>query len=186
LFGTSIIRDMATSTATNTATRTETPAEGVRARLPYGVLLARLGKEAMGRFRKALRPLDVGAQEYVVMKQLEALQTASQADLADSLSIDYSNLATLTGELHDRGLIERLRDPADRRRYVVRLTPSGEALIARADRAIDSGEEDMLRTLDDAERERLWELLGKVADAAELCPRAEADCTESAAAGDPC
>lgn len=175
------------STATNTATRTERPAEGgVRARLPYGVLLARLGKESMGRFRRALRPLDVGAQEYVVMKQLEALQTASQADLADSLSIDYSNLATLTGDLHDRGLIERLRDPADRRRYVVRLTTSGEALIARADRAIDSGEEDMLRTLDDAERERLWELLGKVADAAELCPRAEADCTESAAGGDPC
>ena len=39
-------------------------------RLPFGVLLARLGQESMARFRKALRPLDLSAQQFVVLKQV--------------------------------------------------------------------------------------------------------------------
>ena len=58
--------------------------------------MARLGQESMARFRKALRPLDLTAQHYVVLKQLEAFGASSQAVLADALGLDYSNLATVT------------------------------------------------------------------------------------------
>ncbi len=41
-------------------------------RLPYGVLLSRLGNEAIAGFRRALKPLGLGAQEFIVPKQVHA------------------------------------------------------------------------------------------------------------------
>lgn len=163
-----------------TLTATQAAAE---ARLPYGVLLARLGQESVSRFRKALAPLDLSAQEFIVLKQLQTIGTASQAALADALGLDYSNLATVTAELSDRGLIERYRHESDRRRYVVELSATGLELVGEADRAIGEGEEDMLSTLEDADRERFWLLLRQVADAAQLCPR-QAAADAAACAGE--
>jgi DNA-binding MarR family transcriptional regulator len=139
-------------------------------RIPYGLLLARLGQESTARFRRSLRPLNVGAQQFIVLKQLQVFGSCSQGELADALGIDYSNLAGVTGQLYTRGLVERHRDPADRRRYVVQLTADGERLLGDADNAIEAGEEGMLSSLEDAEREHLWELLRRMADALELCP----------------
>ena len=156
-------------------------------RIPYGLLLARLGQEATARFRRSVRPLNLGAQQFIVLKQLEALGACSQGQLADALGIDYSNLASVTGELYRRELIERNRDEADRRRYVVELTDDGRQLLADGDRAVESGEEDMLNSLDQAEREQLWDLLRRMADALELCPGNEVEAVEAcveAAEGD--
>ena len=154
-------------------------------RIPYGLLLARLGQEATARFRRSVRPLNLGAQQFIVLKQLEALGSCSQSALADALGIDYSNLASVTGELYRRELIERNRDESDRRRYVVELTPAGRQLLADADNAVGAGEEDMLSVLGEGERDQLWELLRRIADSLELCPSTEAEaCTEAAIAAD--
>src|SRR5215207_6130220 len=59
---------------------------------PYGVLLARLGQDATARFRRALRPLGLTAQQFIVLKQLETTGTTSQTALADALGVDYSNM----------------------------------------------------------------------------------------------
>ena len=149
-------------------------------RIPYGLLLARLGQESVARFRRSLRPLNLGAQEFIVLKQLQAFGSCSQGELADALGIDYSNLAVVTGQLYSRGLIERHRDPADRRRYVVELTVDGRRLLSDADKTIEAGEEDILSALDESERQQLWELLRRMADTLELCPQTEAEaCLEA-------
>ena len=108
--------------------------------VPYGLLLSRLGQDATARFRRALRPLGLSAQQFIVLKQLEAIGSTSQTALADALGIDYSNLATVAGELCDKKLIVRAREECDRRRYALDLTDEGHALLADADRAIASGE----------------------------------------------
>lgn len=152
-------------------------------RLPYGVLLARLGNEATAGFRRALRPLSLGAQEFIVLKQLQAIGPTSQASVADALGLDYSNLAAVVGGLEGRELVERTRDEADRRRYILRLSDAGADLIEAADRAIAESEEQMIAVLSEGERTELWNLLQRVADAANLCPgTAEEACTEAAAA----
>jgi DNA-binding MarR family transcriptional regulator len=152
---------------------------GPALRTPYGVLLARLGQDATARFRRALRPLGLSAQQFIVLKQLEAIGSTSQTALADALGVDYSNLATVAGELCDKNLISRVREECDRRRYALDLTEEGRRLLADADRAIDSGENDMLWTLDENERAELWALLRRVADSLELCPGSEAQaCSE--------
>jgi DNA-binding MarR family transcriptional regulator len=154
----------------STPATASTPVGPEAERLPFGVLLARLGQESMARFRKSLRPLDLSAQHYVVLKQLQAFGASSQATLAQALGLDSSNLAAVTAELSDRGLIERYRHENDRRRYVVELSTAGTELIARADAAVAEGEEGMVRTLSEEERDRFWLLLREVGDAAQLCP----------------
>ena len=158
----------------------QVPAGAVE-RIPYGLLLARLGQEATAGFRRSLRPLNLGAQQFIVLKQLQAFGSCSQGELADALGIDYSNLASVTGELYRRGLIERHRDEADRRRYIVELTDEGRQLLGDADHAITASEAGMLSALGDAEREQLWDLLRRMADSLELCPETEAEaCVEAA------
>jgi DNA-binding MarR family transcriptional regulator len=172
---------MATTPKAAEATAEAVLSEG---RLPFGVLLARLGQESMSRFRKALKPLELSAQQYIVLRQLQTIGAASQATLAETLGIDYSNLATVTAELSDTGLIERYRHESDRRRYVIELSDRGSELVSEADRAIAEGEEEMVGTLGE-DRERFWLMLREVADAAQLCPRTPVEDAEACAGEDP-
>jgi DNA-binding MarR family transcriptional regulator len=141
-----------------------------REQVPMCTLLAALGREATARVRRAMRPLGLGAQQFVVMKQLQALGRTSQAELADALAIDPSNLAAIAAELAGRDLVERTRDELDRRRYVLRLSPAGEELLRRTDGAIADAEGDLLAPLDEEQRDQLYGLLRKLADGVELCP----------------
>ncbi len=148
--------------------------------VPYGLLLSRLGQDATARFRRALRPLGLSAQHFIVLKQLEAIGSTSQTALADALGIDYSNLATVAGELCEKDLIVRTREECDRRRYALDLTEEGRALLADADGAIGSGEDEMLSALDEGERAELWSLLRRMADSLELCPGTVAEACSQA------
>jgi DNA-binding MarR family transcriptional regulator len=96
-------------------------------------LLTGLGRDATARVRRAIRPLGLGAQQFMVLKQLQVVGQTSQAELADALGIDRSNLAVVVAELSDRGLVERTRDAVDRRRYVLRLARAGERLLDGVD-----------------------------------------------------
>jgi DNA-binding MarR family transcriptional regulator len=143
--------------------------------VPMSTLLASLGRDATARVRRAMRPLGLGAQEFLVMSQLRVLGEASQAELADAAGIDRSNLATIANELCGRGLVARTRHDFDRRRYVLRLSSSGQRLLRRTDGAIDAAEDNLLRPLDDTQRARLYTLLRLLADGVDLCPSGDAD-----------
>jgi DNA-binding MarR family transcriptional regulator len=147
---------------------------------PYGLLLARLGNEATARFRRSLRPVNLAAQQFVVLKQLQQMGPTSQTGLADALGIDYSNMANVTAELCDRGLMNRRRDEADRRRYVLALTDEGSQLVADSDLMLREGDEDMLSVLSETERDQLRDLLSRMADALQRCPESASE-TEACA-----
>jgi len=141
--------------------------------VPMSTLLAGLGRDATARVRRAMRPLGLGAQQFLVLTQLQVLRQTSQAELAQALGIDRSNLATIAADLCDRGLVERNRHEADRRRYVLRLSQAGEELLRRTKGAIAAAEDDLLAPLDGDERQRLYTLLRRLADGVELCPTAD-------------
>jgi DNA-binding MarR family transcriptional regulator len=103
------------------------------------------------------------------------LGAPSQAELADALGIDRSNLAAIAADLCDRGLAERTRDEADRRRYVLRLSGDGERLLRRTEGAVATAEDDLLAPLDAEQREELYALLRRLADGVDLCPASACD-----------
>jgi DNA-binding MarR family transcriptional regulator len=147
--------------------------------VPMSTLLAGLGREATARVRRAMRPLGLGAQQFLVMKQLQALGQTSQAELADALAIDRSNLAAIAADLAARNLVERTRHEVDRRRYVLRLSRAGEQLLSRTEGEMLLAESDLLAPLDQGQREQLYTLLRRLADGVELCPTPDSDaCAE--------
>jgi DNA-binding MarR family transcriptional regulator len=141
-----------------------------REQVPMSTLLAGLGRDATARVRRAMRPLGLGVQQFLVLQQLQALGQTSQAELADALGIDRSNLAAITADLSDRGLVGRTRDAGDRRRYVLQLSRAGQRLLHRTDGAIAAAEDDLLAPLEPEQREQLYGLLRRLADGVELCP----------------
>ena len=140
------------------------------AQVPMSTLLAALGRDATARVRRAMRPLGLGGQQFLVLSQLRVLGQASQAELADAAGIDRSNLATIATELCERGLVVRTRHELDRRRYVLRLSTEGERLLSRTDGAIDAADADLLGPLDNTQRTQLYALLRLLADGVDLCP----------------
>jgi DNA-binding MarR family transcriptional regulator len=82
-----------------------------------------------------------------------------QQDLADAFCMDANNVVLLLNELEQLGYATRQRDPSDRRRHLVHLTPAGrEALRASVPKQA-AIEDQLLAALDADERRTLCNLL---------------------------
>jgi MarR family transcriptional regulator, temperature-dependent positive regulator of motility len=81
--------------------------------------------------------------------------------------MDANNVVLLLNELEDLGFVTRRRDPSDRRRHLVDLTPAGRKALASAEHAQETIEDDVLQALDASERAILWQLLARALRGAE-------------------
>lgn len=62
-----------------------------------------------------------------------ALTGLSQAELAERLMQSESNISTLIERMQQEGFVDRLRSDADRRKWVLLLSPSGQRLFDRVE-----------------------------------------------------
>jgi DNA-binding MarR family transcriptional regulator len=124
-----------------------------------GFLLARLG---IGFKLKALARLEEAGfdpYDYSVLAILAEGARQAQATIADTLSLDPSRLVALLDSLEERGLVERQRDPQDRRRHVVSITAAGERELSKLRTMVKELEDEYMAPLDSEARERLHEHL---------------------------
>ncbi|MGV9863234.1 MarR family winged helix-turn-helix transcriptional regulator [Rhodococcus koreensis] len=98
---------------------------------------------------------------YVVLLALDEHPLRTQAALAETIGADKTRIIGVLDELQDRGLIDRQRDPADRRARLLSLTPDGHRVRDSAQAAIRRGEERLLARL--PERDRAGFLAGLIA-----------------------
>lgn len=102
---------------------------------------------------------------YPVLAVLAQGTCATQATIADALVLDRSYLVGLLDELESDGLIERRRNPNDRRRHAVSLTKAGEGEVVRLREIVRGVDAELLAPLSPAERKTLQGLLAKLAAA---------------------
>jgi DNA-binding MarR family transcriptional regulator len=106
----------------------------------------------------------------IKLKQLIALEILAknegclQQELGATLMVDPNNCVLLLNELDDQGFVERRRDPEDRRRHIVVITPAGVKALSKAEAKLEELEGEVLRNLDAADREQLRDLLMRAMD----------------------
>jgi DNA-binding MarR family transcriptional regulator len=127
-------------------------------------LLKRLGWKIKDRTVEAFEAAGESPYHYSVLAVLEESARETQATIADSLGYDRSWLVGLLDELEEAGLIERKRDPADRRRHLVSLNPAGKKKLAELRAISRRVEDEFLAGLDSAQRKQLHELLRQLAE----------------------
>jgi DNA-binding MarR family transcriptional regulator len=126
-------------------------------------LLARVGVAIKMRVIDELGQAGCGGYEYGVLAMLGEGAQETQAAIADSLGVDRSQLVGVLDTLEKNGLIERRRDPHDRRRHAVSITADGKRQLVRLRSTVRELEESILEPLDDETRRALHEALFLVA-----------------------
>ncbi|MFI6496541.1 MarR family winged helix-turn-helix transcriptional regulator [Nonomuraea typhae] len=127
-------------------------------------LLAKASAQADRVVTAGLAAADAGKWHYAVLVALDDGGPASQAELSRRTGIYRSDMVAVLNALAGRDLIERAADPADRRRNVITLTPSGRAFTARLDLLVAELQDEALAPLAPAEREQLTRLLRRLAE----------------------
>ncbi len=123
------------------------------------VLLTRLSRVV---YRRATEDvIGMSLKEYMALNHLREQKQMTQQALGDMLHLDPNNCVLLLNVLEAGKLAVRRRDSADRRRHIVELTPEGQRAVERADRALESIEDEVLSGLTLDERALLHGLLSR-------------------------
>lgn len=105
-----------------------------------------------------LKPKHVG-----LMVVLDTARASSQLEIATVMGVAPSMVVALADHLHELGAIQRVRDPADRRRQVLTLTERGRELLTLCGELAQSADAEFAADLTTAERAVLTGLLDRLA-----------------------
>ncbi|HZP74472.1 MAG TPA: MarR family winged helix-turn-helix transcriptional regulator [Gaiellaceae bacterium] len=127
-------------------------------------LLKRLGMAAKEGSLAGYEELGLHPYHHAILAVLDEGSRETQGAIADALGYDKGQLVGLLDELEAAGLVERRRDPNDRRRHVVQMTPEGRKTLRRLRTLSLRLENEFLASLDATDRERFHTLLVRLAE----------------------
>ncbi|MGW9435107.1 MarR family winged helix-turn-helix transcriptional regulator [Streptomyces sp. NPDC055607] len=125
-------------------------------------LMYALGKAARRRLQERLTARGLRLWHLTVLALLSDLGPQMKTVLAARLDMNASDLVRIVDDLVKTGYVECDRDPEDRRRVVVRLTPEGGSALAELGADVSSADDELLAPLDAEERRLLSSLLRRV------------------------
>jgi DNA-binding MarR family transcriptional regulator len=144
------------STAQAQSRETQIPEELLGSTL---FLLARMGYALKARLVEEFEQAGFSIYQYGVLATLGEGACGTQAMIADVLQLDRSQLVGVLDELEERGLVERQRDPNDRRRHAVSLTSEGKRQLVKLRKLVKGIEEAVLEPLEPRSRDLLHKAL---------------------------
>ncbi len=117
----------------------------------------RLGQQ---RIEQARTPADqMRFPHLAILACLDEFGSSSQQDISRRLRLDPSDLVAFVDWLEAAGFVERKRDPRDRRRYAVDLTPAGRRALRIRARAAERMNDELFAALSEQERDQLRSLV---------------------------
>ena len=99
---------------------------------------------------------------YMTLGYIRDHPGTTQQELESALFMDANSVVLILNELEAAQFSVRRRDPNDRRRHIVEMTPSGRRALERADKARETLEDEVLAPLSAEERQNLRRLLERV------------------------
>jgi DNA-binding MarR family transcriptional regulator len=130
----------------------------------FAYLLVQLGLHLAGRFTEQLAPLGLEPRHFGMLTRLAANEGRSQQAIGELMGLNPTRMVFLVDELEQRGLVERRRNPADRRSHALYLTGEGQAKLREAQQASARHADQVGASLTAAQRQQLTGLLRRLAD----------------------
>ena len=127
-------------------------------------LLAQLGAHAAARFAERIAALSLTPAQAGLLRLVTWEPGQSQQALARQLGTPPSRLVPLVDGLQERGLVERRRNPDDRRHHALFLTEAGGRFMRELGQAGQAHEADLMTGLTAPEQAVLHDLLARVAE----------------------
>lgn len=140
------------------------------------ILLDALDRRTLGAVSPALT-----TAQYHALTALALAPSQNLGELAARLLCDKANASGLIDRLSEQGLATRTRDPADKRRVALDLTPAGRDVLARAALARGAALHRALAPLTDS---GLRDAEGVLEHVVDLLQSAVTDAQEATAAGE--
>lgn len=126
--------------------------------------LSSLGYAVSKGFQEILAPFELHPREFAVLRAVGVQEGQTQQALADGLQIPRSRMVSIVDDLEAGGLLERRPNPADRRVRELSLTADGRKTLERSFAEALAYEQQVGAGLTAEERERLLDLLERIAD----------------------
>jgi DNA-binding MarR family transcriptional regulator len=133
-------------------------------------LLSQVGAQSARLFAATLAELGVTPRDYGILAALSLVDGRSQRQLADELDIHRNNMVTAIDGLEAADWVRRVRDPADRRAFSIRLTPAGRDVVARVQQALPQLDSQVSGGLDEHQAAMLKDTLRHIASELGLRP----------------
>jgi len=122
-------------------------------------LLRRAHQRASALFLSVLADAQLTPTQFFAMARLHERGKLWQNRLGRLAAMDPATIQGVIRRLHERGLIERLADPTDRRRMVLSLSPQGQETVVRLLKNANRVSRDILAPLAPEQRGPFVELL---------------------------
>src|SRR5688572_11462528 len=121
-------------------------------RRDLGVAFAWLARAMADLELPLLRERGLEMWDYAVLDQLAEGPAPTQGDLAAAVGRDPTRLIPILDRLEQKGLLQRIVDPADRRGRTVVLSALGRELLADCKQDVAAAEETLLAHLEPGRR----------------------------------
>lgn len=125
-------------------------------------LISHVGRIAHEVMNAAIAEAGLRLPHFAALTALADFGSLPQHEIADRLRVTRSQLVGYLDTLEGRGLVQRTRDRADRRRQLVALTPEGERFQRRLLEVAQRSQDRFLAALAPDERALLSGLLRRV------------------------
>jgi DNA-binding MarR family transcriptional regulator len=92
----------------------------------------RAARSLARRFDEALRPFELTNGQFSLLMSLNRPEPPPMGPVASLLAMDRTTLTAALKPLERRRLVKVIPDPSDRRSRILKITPKGRVLLARA------------------------------------------------------
>jgi len=120
-----------------------------------GFLMSDVSRLMRRRFDERARKSGATGPQWRTLKILERHEGLNQGQLAELLEVEPITCCRMIDRLEEAGLVERRRDPADRRAWRIYLTEKARPVLAELHEIASAMIETALRGLGAAERDAL-------------------------------
>jgi len=129
---------------------------------PLGFLLHDVTRLMRQHFNHKAQGLGLTQAQYRVLLHLSRCEGIQQVGLAERLDVQPMTLARLLDKLQQGGLVERQRDPVDRRAFRLHLTAKAQPLLEQFWQLAVQTRSEVTRGISADELERFYRTLEKM------------------------